>query len=92
MHLQPTLGETMSDALQDLLRLRLRPAVRDYVIRVPLEWHVRMHTAHPVVKREVQKHIGHQRTDHAPYAKGNFQFERVIAGWREQSVLDLRRK
>ena len=27
-----------------------------------------------------------------PYAKGNFQFERVIKGWREQSVLDLRRK
>jgi hypothetical protein len=33
-----------------------------------------------------------ERAEHAPYAKGNFQFERVIAGWREQSVLDLRRK
>src|SRR5713101_3194907 len=29
MDLQPTLRESMSDALQDLLRLRLRPAVRD---------------------------------------------------------------
>jgi site-specific DNA recombinase len=29
---------------------------------------------------------------HAPYAKGNFQCERVITGWREQPVLDLRRK
>jgi hypothetical protein len=32
------------------------------------------------------------RGDHSPNAKGNFQFERVIAGWREQPVLDLRRK
>jgi hypothetical protein len=31
-------------------------------------------------------------SNHAPYTKGNFQFERVIAGWREQPVLDLRRK
>jgi hypothetical protein len=36
--------------------------------------------------------ITEQGRKHAPYAKGNFQFERVIAGWREQSVLDLRRK
>ena len=32
------------------------------------------------------------RSGHSPNAKGNFQFERVIAGWRDQSVLDLRRK
>jgi len=25
-------------------------------------------------------------------AKGNFQFERVIVGWRAQPMLDLRRK
>jgi hypothetical protein len=36
--------------------------------------------------------VGEQRAAHAPYAKGNFQFERVIAGWRMQRVLDLRRK
>jgi hypothetical protein len=36
--------------------------------------------------------VGKQRTDDAPYAKGNFQFERVITGWRVRSVLDLRRK
>jgi hypothetical protein len=66
--------------------------VRDNIIRVPLEWHRWMHATHPVVKREVQKNIGHQRTDYSPYAKGNFQFERVIAGWRQRPVLDLRRK
>jgi hypothetical protein len=47
---------------------------------------------HPDIERVVQKEIGEQRTDHAPYAKGNFQFERVIASWRAQPVLDLRRK
>jgi predicted NodU family carbamoyl transferase len=29
---------------------------------------------------------------HSTYAKGNFQFERVVTGWRAQSVLDLRLK
>src|SRR5215469_10072906 len=31
--------------------------------------------------------------DHAPYTKGNFQFERTVAGWPERyTLLDLRRK
>jgi hypothetical protein len=31
--------------------------------------------------------------DHAPYTKGNFQFERTVVGWRERyTLLDLRRK
>src|SRR6516225_7588972 len=31
--------------------------------------------------------------DHAPYTKGNFQFERIIRGWRTRyPVLDLRLK
>src|SRR6266849_5078234 len=72
MDLQPTLREPTSDALQDLLRLRLRPAVRDNIIRIPLEWHTRMYPAHPIVEGEVQKDIRRQRTDHSPYAKGNF--------------------
>ena len=29
---------------------------------------------------------------HSPNAKGNFQFERVISGWRARPLLDLRRK
>ena len=32
------------------------------------------------------------RGDHAPNAKGNFQFERSIAGWRSRDMLDMRRK
>ena len=34
----------------------------------------------------------HNKRLHAPYAKGNFQFERVIRGWRGRRVLDCRRK
>src|SRR5262249_58547897 len=40
----------------------------------------------------VQYDVRQQRLQHSPNAKGNFQFERAIAGWREQPMLDLRRK
>jgi hypothetical protein len=41
----------------------------------------------------VQKQVGQQWTDHSPYTKGNFEFERVVVGWRTSySVLDLRLK
>jgi hypothetical protein len=37
--------------------------------------------------------VAEQRTNHAPYTKGNFQFERTVVGWRERyTLLDLRRK
>ena len=37
--------------------------------------------------------IAEQRRDHAHYAKGNFEFERVVTGWRGiHPVIDLRRK
>ena len=32
-------------------------------------------------------------SDHSPYTKGNFEFERVVKGWRSSvPVLDLRLK
>src|SRR5215471_10262625 len=65
MHFQPTLSKTTSDALQNLLRLRLCPAVRDNIICVSLEGYARMDPAHPVVECEMQKDIGQQRTDHS---------------------------
>ena len=37
-------------------------------------------------------HIGQQGRDYSPNAKGNFQFDRVITGWRDRPVLDLRLK
>jgi hypothetical protein len=37
--------------------------------------------------------ITEQRADHTPYTKGNFEFERVVRGWRTSyAVLDLRLK
>jgi hypothetical protein len=40
-----------------------------------------------------QVDIGKQRRNYAPYAKGNFSFERVICDWRTRiAVLDLRLK
>jgi hypothetical protein len=41
----------------------------------------------------VQIDIAEQRAHYAPYAKGNFSFERVICDWRTRiAVLDLRLK
>jgi len=40
-----------------------------------------------------QKYVTEQGRNHAPYTKGNFQFERIIAGWRTRyPLLDLRLK
>jgi len=41
----------------------------------------------------VENEIRQQRRNHAPYTKGNFQFERTVTGWRTRyPVLDLRLK
>ena len=40
----------------------------------------------------IEVHVAEQGRNHSPNAKGNFQFERVIVGWRGWAVLDLRRK
>ncbi len=43
--------------------------------------------------QSVQRAVSERGGDHSPYAKGNFQFERVVTGWRASSpVLDLRLK
>src|SRR5437588_814254 len=39
------------------------------------------------------RRIATRRAIHAPYTKGNFQFERTVTGWRTRyAVLDLRLK
>jgi hypothetical protein len=40
----------------------------------------------------VQHDVRQEWRQHSPNAKGNFQFERVVVGWRSRAVLDLRRK
>jgi hypothetical protein len=48
---------------------------------------------HPEIKRVVHEKIGDDGANHAPYTKGNFQFERVITGWLTRfPMLDLRLK
>jgi hypothetical protein len=41
----------------------------------------------------VEHDIAEQRRKHAPYTKGNFEFDRTVTGWRTRyPVLDLRLK
>jgi hypothetical protein len=40
----------------------------------------------------VEINVGQQGRYHSPNAKANFQFERVVRGWRDTPVLDLRLK
>ena len=51
-----------------------------------------LHTETEVPVEQVQVDIRQQRGNHSPNAKGNFQFERVVVGWRSRAALDLRRK
>jgi len=47
----------------------------------------------PTLQQTVHIQVSEQWAEHAPYTKGNFQFVRTIAGWRERyALLDLRRK
>jgi hypothetical protein len=48
---------------------------------------------YPEIEDIVEIDVGKERRDHAPYTKGNFEFERVVRGWRTSyPVLDLRLK
>ena len=42
--------------------------------------------------RDEKRGIPQGFATHSPNAKGNFQFERLIGGWRALPLLDLRRK
>jgi len=49
-------------------------------------------TAQPAIDA-IRANIGERRRSHSPYTKGNFEFERVLRGWRTSyPVLDLRLK
>ena len=73
MQLQPTVIEATLDAVQDRLRLLLRLAVRDNIVRVTFERNIRMLAAHPFIERQVQKNIGQKRTGDSPYTVGNLE-------------------
>jgi hypothetical protein len=46
----------------------------------------------PEIEGVVQHDVGEERTSGSLNAKDNFRFERVITGWRDGAVVDLRRK
>src|SRR2546430_1141199 len=47
----------------------------------------------PQIEYVMKIDVGQKRRSHAPYTKGNFQFERTVVGWRETyTLLDIRRK
>ena len=72
--------------------LRLRAAVNHRIIGVAREGTLWIRALHPAVERVMHEQIHQDRTDYAPYTKGNFQFERVVKGWRSTPILDLRLK
>jgi len=71
-------------------RLCRRLAGNHPVVRVPRQL-ISLASHLPIVGDEAGYTAG--SSGHAPYTKGNFQFERTVVGWRERyTLLDLRRK
>jgi hypothetical protein len=92
MQLEPARPEPFSKLPQHQSSLHLALAMDDGVVCVAAEPHAAHLTPQPRIERVVQEEIRQQRADYSPNAKGNFQFERVVEGWRSRAVLDLRRK
>jgi hypothetical protein len=72
-----------------------RPGMADARGRQPAHVAVRLlrpPSVDPEVEYVVKVEVRQERAADAPYAKGNFQFERLITGWRDRPALDLRRK
>ena len=64
----------------------------DSIISISLERDIQVFPLHPTVERIVKKEVRQHGADYAPYTKANFQFERVMTGWRNTPILDLRLK
>jgi hypothetical protein len=93
MHLQVALRQTGLKLSLESCCFLLTVAMHQPIVSIPTPWEVRMRPRHPEIKRVVHEQIGQYWADHAPYTKGNFQFERIIRGWRTRyPVLDLRLK
>ena len=99
MQRQTELLESLLEFGQTPLRRRSVLEPHHEVIRPSHDDHVAADAVRlsPVMDPEVEyvmkENVRQQWGDHAPYTKGNFQFVRTIAGWRERyALLDLRRK
>jgi hypothetical protein len=58
MKLQPTFLQTRGYGGPNSLGFRLRPAMYDGIVGVPLKRHLRLLLRHPSIKSIVQKQIG----------------------------------
>jgi hypothetical protein len=97
MQLQSELPESFLEFLPAPLGIRLVLESEHDVVREPDDYHVAAGMLgaprpDPQVEGVVEIDVREQRRDYAPYAKGNFQFERVVRGWRNTPILDLRLK
>jgi len=67
--------------------------MNDRIVGIAFERTRRKIPPHPRIERVVKEKIRQNRTDHAPYTKGTFEFERVVRGWRKSdAALDFRLK
>ena len=57
-------------------------AVHQSIVRVPTPREIRVCPLHPEIERIVEENVRQNWANHAPYTKGNFQFERTVTGWR----------
>src|SRR6266849_796541 len=97
MQLQSELPESFLEFLPEPLGIRLVLESEHDVVREPDDYYVAagMLAAprpDPQVEGVVEIDVREQRRDYAPYTKANFQFERVMTGWRNTPILDLRLK
>ncbi len=92
MQFQATLSESPPQDLTDFAGLLLRMTMYESIIRVATPRDCGEMPGQPGIEHVVHEHVAQQWADHSSYTKGNFQFERVIVGWRVGPVLDLRRK
>jgi len=97
MQLQTELRESLAKLSQKPLGLVPMLESDHEVIGVAHEHHIalslpRSPSLDPKVEPVVQVKISQERADFSAYAKTNFQFERVVTGWRGTPVFDFRLK
>src|SRR5881409_2304852 len=63
-----------------------RPSLRSWRTVIRVSGKLMSLASHLLIKSR-QENVAEQGRDHAPYTKGNFQFERTIVGWLERYAL-----
>ena len=98
MQFQAELPKPLGKFGQEPFGIRFTLEANHDVVRVPHDDHIAVRLLStpclsPQIERVMEIDIRQERRCHAPYTKGNFEFERVVRGWRSSyPVLDLRLK